>query len=79
MSREYQEMAKKTAKAVKQRKTSEYVKDAAAGHSGAKKVLSMAKKPHKAKKAYMLDIKKNIKHSKQDMQKAAKHMKEHGG
>jgi hypothetical protein len=34
---------------------------ASKGHSGAKKVLAMAKKPHKAKKAYMLDVKKNTK------------------
>jgi hypothetical protein len=78
MTRQYQEMAKQTAKAVKKRKTSEYVKDAAAGHSGAKKVLAMADKPHKAKKAYLLDIKKNIKHSKEDLSKANAHMKKYG-
>ena len=79
MSREYQEHAKMTAKAVKKMKTKDYTELASKGHSGAKKVLSMASKPHKAKKAYLLDIKKNIKHSKEDLSKAHKHMKEHGG
>ena len=58
MSREYQEHAKQTVKAIKKKKTHEYVEAAKAGHSGAKKVLSMAKKPHEAKKAYMLSVKK---------------------
>lgn len=79
MSREYQEYSKKAAKIVKKTKTREYVESAAKGHTGAKKVLSMAKKPHKAKKAYMLSLKKEAKHSKEDLQKSHKHMKEHGG
>jgi len=79
MTRQYQEMAKKTVKAVDKMKTKEYVNLASKGHSGAKKVMAMADKPHKAKKAYKLSIKKNIKHSKEDLAEAAAHMKKHGG
>lgn len=61
VTRQAQEYAKQTLKAVKKKKTSEYVEAAKAGHSGAKKVLSMAKKPHKAKKAYMLAVRKTAK------------------
>ena len=79
MTRQYQELAKKTVKAVDKMKTKDYVDPASKDHSGAKKVMAMADKPHKAKKAYKLSIKKNIKHSKEDLAKAHKHMKKHGG
>lgn len=77
MTHEYEAHAKATMKAVHKRKTKEYVEDAKRGHSGAKKVLAMADKPHKAKKAYKLSIKRNIKASKAEREKAHKHMHEH--
>jgi hypothetical protein len=57
-TREGKEHMKNTVKGIKKMKTKEYVDLAKEGHSGAKKVLSMAKKPHKAKKAYLLSTKK---------------------